>query len=289
MRQTESILAVTDMTSASDASMRTAAALARGMRARLHVFGSPPAWPGVSVTLRSILRPTRFAREQAQALDAQIARTCVDVEISSRVAHTHAFPETVLQHAREVAADIIVLGRQIDGEWLTAIAERSGLPTLVVGSEPRLPLQRAVLPITWAVPNREAIAEAIRWVEALHKLGCASNGEHTSTELALLQLAALPNKTGVAAASIRAATPAEWNVCAEPVRLSWRSAPSGHPNSRLRALMARDDHDLIIATMRSRRAGRRRGQLTAANRLTLSEARTPVLVLPAPAQLPVAA
>jgi nucleotide-binding universal stress UspA family protein len=283
MRQLSSVLAVTDLTAASDAAMRTAARLAQRWNADLHLFGSPPAWPGMAVTLRSIVRPTRFAREQARALDAQIARAGEDVPTRSRVAHTHIFHELIMQRAREVEADIIVLGRCIDADLVAAVAERSGLPTLVVGREPRLPLQRAVLPITSGGLDRDAIAGAVRWVEALHKLGCESTGDHTRTELELLQLAQLPRKSGLAAASIREAMPGQWRSCTEPLKLSWRAAPGGHPKSRLRALVAREDHDLIITSMRARRPGRARGRLTAANRLTLMEAESPVLVLPAPA------
>ena len=289
MRRPESILAVTDLTTTSDAALRTAARLAAKSGPELHVFGSPPAWPGMMVTLRSLLRPTRFAHEQAKALDAQIARTCGVVQTSSRVAETHTLHQLVLQRARAVGADIIVLGRGIDDDLLTAIAERSGLPTLVVGRELRGPLERAVLPITSSLPNREAIAGAVRWVEALHRLGCEGDGEHITTELELVQLAYLPRKSGVAAASIREAVPAAWSGCADPLTLSWRAALGGHPKSRLRAVIAREDHDLIISQMRNRRPGRLRRQLTPANRLTLLEAQTPVLMLPAPAPVLAAA
>lgn len=172
-----SILAATDLTQGSDVVLRAAGRLARALCAELHVvhalefpIADFPGLRGSSPSLRD------RAGEEVELLDEQIARTLPPgVVASSRQVVIRRAPRAILDRAREVSADLVVLGPhrrhgRRDG-FLGTTAERvirsSDAPCLIVREDLSLPLCRVVVPLDLSEPSRGALDLALAWAGAL--------------------------------------------------------------------------------------------------------------------------
>ncbi|HEX2209093.1 MAG TPA: universal stress protein [Longimicrobium sp.] len=170
-----SVLAATYLTPASDDVLGGAARLARATDARLHVIHAfdleLSAYPGVEGGA-----PT-FQGRMAQAeerLSAQLGQTVPGgMEAASREIVIYTAHRAILERAAQVRADVIVLGahRHRGAGLLGTTADRviraATCPCLVVRRPLGLPLRRVLVPVDLSAPARGALAEALRWSEAL--------------------------------------------------------------------------------------------------------------------------
>jgi nucleotide-binding universal stress UspA family protein len=172
-----SILAATDLTSASDHVLRSAAIVAEATGAGLHVthafdFASE-AYMGETADRATF--QGRIAAAEA-ALDAQIARTVppgvvvVDRRVEVYVAH-----RAILEHARACDAELVVVGAHthrgsqlgVLGSTTDRLIRTLQVPVLVVRTELGLPLHRVVVPLDLSEPGRAALEIGVRWAGAL--------------------------------------------------------------------------------------------------------------------------
>jgi len=172
-----SILAATDLTEGSDVVLRAAGWLARALCAELHVvhalefpFADFPGLRGTTASFRD------RAGEAVEFLDEQIARTLPPGTVAaSRQVLIRRAPRAIFDRAREVEADLVVLGPhrsrgRADG-FLGTTADRvirsSDTPCLIVRENLSLPLRRVVVPLDLSEPSRGALDLALAWSGAL--------------------------------------------------------------------------------------------------------------------------
>lgn len=172
MRELKSILAISDLSAASDAAVSTAASLARAADVALHVVNGPSARLSLSEFLQMTFAPRAFMNRATRLLEAQVRRTTNGFNVTQDV-HVDPFSLLLIQIAHEKRAGLIVLSRSLDGDAIEAIVERSQLPTMVVDAKLKLPVRRVIMPITAAAPNQHALAEANSWV---YRLASPGNG-----------------------------------------------------------------------------------------------------------------
>ena len=170
------VLAATDLTAASDEVLRSAAALASAMGARLHVIHAFDlellAYPELDEALptfpdRIAQAETALARQLQRALPAGFEAASLQVVIY--VAH-----RAILDRAADVRADVIVLGphRRAPGDRLLGttadrVIRSAACPCLVVRAPLSLPLRRVVAPLDLSDPARGALSAALGWIVAL--------------------------------------------------------------------------------------------------------------------------
>lgn len=180
MRDLRSILAITDLSPASDAALSAAAGLASASDIPLHVVNGPPARLSFREFLQMTFAPRAFVKRATQLLDAQVRRTMNAARVTQDV-YPDSFSQLLIQLAHEKRAGLIVLSRSLNADAIEAILERSQLPTMVVDAKLRLPVRRVVMPVTAA--NQHALAEARSWI---FRLAAPSYG---LAELEVVQLA----------------------------------------------------------------------------------------------------
>ncbi|HET7273644.1 MAG TPA: universal stress protein [Longimicrobiaceae bacterium] len=169
-RAIKSILVASDLTEGSDASLRAAAALAEVAGAELHVlhafdFDYSP------YAERSPVRVTFQGRiaDAERAVDEQIKRAAPSANVASREVVIYAAHNAILDRAKDVSADLIVLGahrgRGMGDALLGGTADRvirsSRAPCLIIRNELNLPLRRIVVPLDLSNPAREALSLAL--------------------------------------------------------------------------------------------------------------------------------
>lgn len=171
-----SILVATDLTTASDEVLRSAAALAALCDAELHVVhafdlqASPYTDPKVGVTVFQ----GRIAHA-GQLFEEQRRRTVpADLEVASWELVIYSAHKAILERAVAVAADLIVLGphrgNPMLDRFLGGTADRvirsSAVPCLVVRRPLSLPPRRVVVPLDLSEPARGALEVALAWSDA---------------------------------------------------------------------------------------------------------------------------
>ncbi|MET0398325.1 MAG: universal stress protein [Longimicrobiaceae bacterium] len=173
----DSILAATDLTEGGDVVLRAAGRLARALCAELHVvhalefpFADFPGLRGSAAAFRN------RAGEAVELLDEQIARTLPPgIVAASRQVVIRRASRAIFERAREVSADLVVLGphrrRGRTGGFLGTTADRvirsSDAPCLVVRDDLSLPLRRVMVPLDLSEPSRGGLDLALAWTEAL--------------------------------------------------------------------------------------------------------------------------
>lgn len=167
-----SILAATDLESGSDAIVRSAAILAARTGAELHLLHSLglPAVPSDG-TMRSagFFAQLEWAQE---ALHAQAERTMPEgVRTASEKAIIYVAHKAILDRAREVSADLIVVGPHRGAEagarFLGTTADRvirtAEVPCLVVVKPLSERIRRIGVPLDCSDPSQGALEIALAW------------------------------------------------------------------------------------------------------------------------------
>ncbi|HET8654946.1 MAG TPA: universal stress protein [Longimicrobiaceae bacterium] len=168
-----SILAATELSGDSDDILRAAGALAALCGAELHVLHAfdlqdSPYTGDLGVT------PTfqRRIADAERALDGQIGRTLGRhaAVASRRVVIRTAF-KAVVERARDVAADLIVLGpsrrrpagQRVLGSTADRVIRTAEAPCLIVRGPVSLPLRRVVVPVDLSDYATGALETALSW------------------------------------------------------------------------------------------------------------------------------
>jgi nucleotide-binding universal stress UspA family protein len=174
----QSILVGSSLSPASDGVVGDALALARALGATLRVVHgfSPPVGHATEAPPASWLDPDLLVRreqELRQTLTAQIERLGVrDEELAGLALGPLPAHRLLVDVAREVHADLIVVGAREHGRFLGSTAERvvrrAHTPVFIRRGPVQLPPQRVLLPVDLS----ERAAEAVRvGIELLAQLG----------------------------------------------------------------------------------------------------------------------
>lgn len=176
MRNIDSILVATDLAETSDEIVRAAAALAKLTGAKLHLLHafdlelSP--YPGLDGS------PSFQGRVDAaeRALAEQIRRTVPPgVPVTSCEVEMYSAHRAIVEHARAVGADLIVLGphrgRTLGTAFLGGTADRvirtAEVPCLVISGPLSVPLRRILAPLDLSKPALGALDVALAWASSL--------------------------------------------------------------------------------------------------------------------------
>jgi nucleotide-binding universal stress UspA family protein len=174
---THAVLAATDLSTASDHVLRSAASVAAATGATLHVIHafdfSSPVYMG-----RRLDRATfqgRIAAAEA-ALDAQIARTVpAEVAVGMRRVEVYAAHRAIAEQAEALRAELVVVGAHthqgshlgVLGSTTDRLIRTLRVPCLVVRSELGVPLHRVVVPLDLSEPARAGLEIGVRWAASL--------------------------------------------------------------------------------------------------------------------------
>lgn len=174
MNHIRSILAASDLTEATDAVVRAAAALAELTGADLHVVHAydmelsayaprNPQVPGLD----------DWVRDAARELDVQIRRALPPTApaVASREVLVEKAHDAIEQRAAAVRADLIVVGRHrarpAGDSFLGSTAERvirtAEVPCLVIGAGLSMPLRRLLVPQDLSESGSKALDVALQW------------------------------------------------------------------------------------------------------------------------------
>lgn len=170
-----SILAVSDLTPASDGALAAAAGLAVGTGAELHVVHSMeivgmPLWEALHTDVG------RRIDDAESALAQQVRRAVPDgVALASCAIGFHDVRHAVLLRARDVGADLVVFGaaaaRSPGGaRHLRALDDTAGVapaPCLFVRAPLVHPPTRVLLPLSAAEIGQGVLADACDWLASL--------------------------------------------------------------------------------------------------------------------------
>ncbi len=173
----ERVLVATDLTAGSDDVLRAAAAVAAVAGAELHVLHSFDfqKLPYSDDTVAHVTFQSRI-RDAERALEEQIRRAVrPGVEVASSKVIIYVAHKAILERAREVSADLIVLGphrkRARGDAFLGTTADRvirtAEVPCLVVRGPVSLPLRRVLVPLDLSEPAFGALEVALEWSDAL--------------------------------------------------------------------------------------------------------------------------
>jgi nucleotide-binding universal stress UspA family protein len=194
-----SILAANDRSDAADDLIGSAAALSALTAADLHVVHAlelPSFYPDAEATLPGMDLKLEEAREaQRQQLRYSITPTVLVDSCEVSYGRPHA---VILQRAREVAADLIVIGphrpREHADRVLGSTADRvirtSDTPCLIVHGVLSLPLRRILVPSDLSPGAQRALEVALIWGAALRMPTKQGGG----TELCVLHV--MPRDSG---------------------------------------------------------------------------------------------
>lgn len=174
MNHIRSILAASDLTEATDAVVRAAAALAELTGADLHIVHAfdmelsayaprNPQVPGLD----------DWVRDAARELDVQIRRALPPTApaVASREVLVEKAHDAIEQRAAAVRADLIVVGRHrarpAGDSFLGSTAERvirtAEVPCLVIGAGLSMPLRRLLVPQDLSESGSKALDVALQW------------------------------------------------------------------------------------------------------------------------------
>jgi universal stress protein E len=167
-----SILVCTDVSGSADAPIRTAAALADLVDAKLHVLYAfdLSTMPYAEASRKKATFPDRIAACE-KALADQVERTVpkdVGVESSELVIRTPYL--AILERSREVGAQLIVLGAHqeehsegILGSTAERVLRVAEAPCLLVRDGLTLPLRRILIPTDLSESGRAALSVGLDW------------------------------------------------------------------------------------------------------------------------------
>ena len=172
----KNILVASDLTTACEPAMRVAGELALMSGAKLHVLhafeltGNPYAQhPEAKVTFQSLVR------EAEAGLAEQVRQTIPDgVDVASVRSELYLPWKSIVQRARDVAADLIVLGPHITvpgdrimGTTSDRVVRFAEVPCLVVRRGLHFDVTRIVLAIDGSPATAVAWKEAVAWAEVI--------------------------------------------------------------------------------------------------------------------------
>ncbi len=193
-----SILAVSDLTPASDGALASAAVLALRAGAELHVVH---AMEIVGMPLREALHSDvgRRIQDAESALARQVRRAVPDaLAPASRALGFHKVQDTVRVRAREVGADLVVFGaadpRTPGGarhlRALEDVAGAAAAPCLLVRDPLVHPPARVLLPLSAAEVGEGVLADACDWLASIEPAAI----HRPATELQVLHVASGPRE-----------------------------------------------------------------------------------------------
>lgn len=257
-----SILVATDLSQGSHDVVRAAAELAAQTGAELHaihaveVHGSPFWESGFDlVRLQGVVQDTR------SALGAQLEGALpLHGFTTSEKLDFQTPPVAILRRAKEVAADLIVLGPhqpRIPGSYLLGttaqrVVEEATVPCLVTRGSLRAPLQRILLPVGRADVERGLIGVASEWLATLRRQQEVSMESRFTTEVRVLHVVSSADAwrdfSADFAASIRSASAA--TDLAAYLRLRRAVAWSRSPAAEIVHVAEELDTDLIAMGVR---------------------------------------
>lgn len=197
MTRPKSILVATDLTDSSDAVLAAAGAISIATGAALHLLHAFDL-PAGSNVVGGDLSPANFSGRIAQAnkaLDAQVSRALPPgAGVASRRVEIYVAHSAIAASAREVAADLIVLGahgkRRIGDELLGSTADRvirsADVPCLVVRGGLSVPLRRVLAPVDRSPAAAGALEIAMEWCAELS--GGTGGSEPAETSLTVLHV-----------------------------------------------------------------------------------------------------
>ncbi|HEY0670816.1 MAG TPA: universal stress protein [Longimicrobiales bacterium] len=179
MDNIRSILVATDLGAASNEVMRASSALANLAGAELHVLHT---YEFQSAPYGGVVAPHTFQERIDQirtTLDEQIARTMRGQDVASREIMIYVAYKAILERARVVSADLIVIGRHRQGvkgpAFLGSTADRvvrdAKVPCLIIHDPLDVPLRRVLVPIDLSEPAIHALDIALNWSAALSPAG----------------------------------------------------------------------------------------------------------------------
>jgi len=190
-----SILAATDLSEASDAVLRAAAALCKLAEADLHLLHVVEITALPYATASEDLAKIDHSREAAlEGMDQQVERAVPGTGvIASREVAIGPVHTALLHRAAEVGADLIVIGphrlRPFGDRFLGSTADRvirsSPIPCLLVREPMRLPLRTVMHPTDLSERSASALDVALRWTAAL---GARDDGSGPAAELQVVHV-----------------------------------------------------------------------------------------------------
>jgi universal stress protein E len=171
-----SVLAATDMLTAPDDFLRSAADLAAVCGADLHVLHAFQDSDTVGPSTGDWLEKQKQLHEKRIALRDLLDRLLPRgrAAASARVS-VNAPAEAILANARHCNADLIVLGphrqRPIGDRYLGSTAERvlqeGSVPCLILNGPMVWPIRRILVPADSSAPSRAALRSGMSWVRTL--------------------------------------------------------------------------------------------------------------------------
>ena len=164
-----SILAVSDLTPASDGTLSAAAGLALRSGAELHVVHSMeivgmPLWEALQADVG------RRIEDAERALAEQVRRVVPsELTLASCALGFHGVRNSVLLRARGVGADLIAFGAgDPHGRALQDAAGAASVPCLLVRDPLLHPPARVLLPLSAAEIGQGVLGDACGWLASLH-------------------------------------------------------------------------------------------------------------------------
>ncbi len=159
-----SLVAATDLTEGSDAALETAARLGKLAGAHVHLL---------HVT---------DGRQRSGARDQELTRAFEEVSRGVEAHSVRTLPgdaaRVIVEHARDVHADAIILGphrRRSDPESLgttaVGVVGDAPCPCLVAAGDLTLPLERVLVPVTLSEGGEATLSAALSWASALRPRG----------------------------------------------------------------------------------------------------------------------
>jgi nucleotide-binding universal stress UspA family protein len=171
-----SILVATDLQPSSDVALSGAAALAGALGAELHLLHSIEL-PTLGYPVRDTAVDLHLPVQDAQRLlEEQIARAVPPEQtVESRCVRIEKASRAINERAREVHADIVVLGphrpRPFRGTILGNTADRvlrsAEVPILILTGPLKLPLRDITIPMDLSDPARGALDQGLVWAYGL--------------------------------------------------------------------------------------------------------------------------
>jgi nucleotide-binding universal stress UspA family protein len=198
MKTIRSILAAVDLGAKTPAVLRTADVLAAALDARLHLVHAVDLdWPSATSV------PTFKALFQAseRRLDRAVARGLRKVKPGSREVVLYTPHRTIADRARQVKADLIVMGahahrRAMLGTTVDRLLRTARCPCWITQRQVHLPLGRIVIATDLSVAGHAALDSAATIVRALGR-------KRPRVEVVLLHVTSLPARSPVSRESRR--------------------------------------------------------------------------------------
>jgi nucleotide-binding universal stress UspA family protein len=185
MKKIRSILVGTDLSDASDMVVRSAGEIGLATGAAVHALHAfdLPSGTGVRTSDSPAATFPRRIEAAERALDDQLERALPSgVQVGSRRVEIYVAHKAILDGARAVDADLVVVGahgrRRFGDEWLGSTADRvirsAEMPCLIARAPLSLPLRRIVAPVDRSPAALAALEVAIHWGLALGERGGAT-------------------------------------------------------------------------------------------------------------------